>query len=225
MLRLRAQGLACRRGGRTVFAGLSFSVPAGGALLLLGANGSGKSSLLRLLAGLLRPAAGRLLWDGEALEPGEMAGRAAYLGHLDAVKPTVPVLEGLSFWAQLAGLVNPHAAAYTALDQVGLAHLQALPGRMLSAGQKRRVALARLLLSPAPLWLLDEPTVALDKAAIAGLESALAAHRARGGLVIASTHAAFDLPAAESLAIDRYAAPLPTDDDGFADDDLLQEAR
>jgi heme exporter protein A len=202
--RLVAEQLACRRGGRGVFAGLSFTLANGSALLLLGANGSGKSSLLRLLAGLLKPASGTLHWDGERIEGSELAGCAAYLGHLDAVKPTVPTLEGMRFWAKLAGHANPEAAALAALEQVELGHLAPLPGRLLSAGQKRRVALARLLLSRAPLWLLDEPTVALDHRAIGGLERALAEHRAKGGLVIASTHASFALPDAHTLHMDRY---------------------
>ena len=170
---LQAVGLAAFRGERLVFAGLSFAVPAGGALLLTGPNGSGKSTLLRLLAGLLRPEAGQLLWDGaDALaDLPSHAARLRYLGHQDAVKPGLTVAENLRFWG--GGDAIRHA-----LEAVDLLRLADLPARMLSAGQKRRLAIARLALAPAPLWLLDEPTLGLDGASVARVGALLAAHRA-----------------------------------------------
>ena len=186
---LTAEGLAAFRGERLVFRDLDFAVPAGGALVLAGPNGSGKSTLLRLLAGLGRPAAGRLLWDGrDALAdlPGH-AERVAYVGHSDAVKPGLTVGENLAFFGSLEGSQEANQVI-AALSALGLADLADLPARMLSAGQKRRLALARLALAPAPLWLLDEPTLGLDTAAIARFGLLLATHRDRGGMVIAATH-------------------------------------
>jgi heme exporter protein A len=195
---LTAEGLAVFRGERLVFRDLSFQVPTGGALLLVGANGSGKSTLLRLLAGLVRPEAGRLLWNGEDTLA-DLAGharRVAYMGHLDAVKPGLTVLENLRFAASLTGRV-----ATDALEAVGLAGLADLPARMLSAGQKRRLALSRLVLSEAPLWLLDEPTLGLDTASIARFGTMLAAHRAGGGMVVTATHVPLPLEAPGELRL------------------------
>lgn len=201
-------GLACVRGGRVVFAGLDFALASGGALVLLGPNGSGKSSLLRVLAGLLRPAHGQLAWNGEAVgeDPEAHASRTHYLGHHDAVKPVLSVAENLRFWAHLH---DPHAgraarAVDSALERFALAHLASIPGKMLSAGQKRRTNLARLLAAPSPLWLLDEPTTALDKASIRTLESVLAEHRAQGGMVVLSTHADIHMPGATEMQLDHY---------------------
>jgi heme exporter protein A len=182
---LKADGVAVFRGERLVFRDLSLAVPAGGALVLAGPNGSGKSTLLRLLAGLVRPAAGRVLWDGEDAFA-DIAGhgrRVVYIGHQDAVKPGLTVTENLRFAAAVSGRSVP-----TALAAVGLEALADLPARMLSAGQKRRLALSRLVLSAAPLWLLDEPTLGLDTAAIERFGGLLAAHRAAGGMVVAATH-------------------------------------
>lgn len=199
-------GLSCRRGDRLVFTGLDFSVPAGGALLLRGPNGSGKSSLLRVMAGLLPPAAGTLTRNGQpvAAEPDAHRADLCYVGHLDAVKPTLTALENLSFWA---GLHDEDSAerVRAALRRFGIAALAGTPGRWLSAGQKRRLALSRLLAAETGLWLLDEPTVALDVAAIAGLEKVMAEHRAGGGMVVLSTHVEIDLPGAAVLALDAFA--------------------
>lgn len=191
-VRLLAEELACFRGERLVLDGISFAVPAGGALLLLGPNGAGKSTLLRVLAGLKRLDAGRLLFDGTA----ELAGLAAYLGHQDAIKPGLTALENLAFAARLG-----RADAAAALHAAALGNLAELPARMLSAGQKRRLALARLALSAAPIWLLDEPTLGLDEAAIARFGEALAAHRASGGVVVAATHVPLPLPGAVALRL------------------------
>lgn len=182
---LQAEGLAAFRGERLVFRDLDFSVPDGGALVLVGANGSGKSTLLRLLAGLVRPIAGRLLWNGEdalADLPGHAA-RVTYLGHLDAVKPGLTAAENLDFSARMSG-----GSVSRALEAMGLGDLAEVPARFLSAGQKRRLALARLVLSVSPVWLLDEPTVGLDVASLARVGAVLSEHRARGGIIVAATH-------------------------------------
>ncbi len=193
---LRAEGLAAFRGERLVLRDVGFVVQAGGALLLTGPNGAGKSTLLRLLAGLVRAAAGRLLWNGaDALaDLAAHGGRVGYLGHLDAVKPGLTVAENLHLW-------GGRRAVPAALEGVGLAGLAELPARMLSAGQKRRLALARLSLRPAPIWLLDEPTLGLDTASVARFGEQLAAHRAAGGVVVAATHLPLPLPGAATLAL------------------------
>jgi heme exporter protein A len=195
---LRAEGLAAFRGERLVLRDLDFSVPEGGALILAGPNGSGKSTLLRLLAGLVRPIAGRLLWaDEDALaDLPSHAARVAYIGHLDAVKPALTVTENLRFAAWLGGGIVEDALA-----ALGLTELAELPARMLSAGQKRRLALSRLALTNAPLWLLDEPTLGLDVASVARFGTLLAAHRARGGLIVAATHLPLPLEGATELRL------------------------
>jgi len=195
---LRAEGLAAFRGERLVLQDVNFSLDAGAALLLLGPNGSGKSTLLRLLAGLKRPDAGTLFWDGaDALaDPAEHAGRVAYLGHQDAVKPGMTAAENLSLAARLGG-----GRVADALEALDLAPLAELPARMLSAGQKRRLALARLLLSRATLWLLDEPTLGLDAASVERLGGLLAAHMAGGGLVVTATHLPLPLAQAAELRL------------------------
>jgi heme exporter protein A len=193
---LQAAGLAAFRGERLVFRDLDFVVEAGGALLLTGPNGSGKSTLLRLLAGLLRPTAGTLTWDGaDALADLPMhARRVAYVGHQDAVKPGLTAAENLRFAARLSG-----GKVRDALAAVGLEELADLPARMLSAGQRRRLALARLVLSQAPLWLLDEPTLGLDAVSVERFGTMLDAHRAANGMVIAATH--LPLPMRESTEL------------------------
>jgi heme exporter protein A len=195
---LAAEDVAVFRGERLVFRDLSLSVPAGGALVLAGANGSGKSTLLRLLAGLVRPAAGRVLWDrADALADLAQHGRrVAYLGHQDAVKPGLTVTENVRFAAAVSR--RPIQAA---LQAVGIEALADLPARMLSAGQKRRLALSRLLLSTAPLWLLDEPTLGLDTASIDRFGVLLAEHRAGGGMVVAATHVPLPLPDTAGLRL------------------------
>jgi heme exporter protein A len=184
---VRAEKVAAFRGERLVLRDISLAVEPGGALVLLGPNGSGKSTLLRLLAGLKRPDAGTIAWAGEERP-------VAYLGHADAVKPALTVRENLRF---VAG-PRPVDAA---LGAVGLLALADLPARMLSAGQKRRLALARLPLTGAPLWLLDEPTVGLDAGSLSRLAAMLGAHRAAGGGVVAATHQALELPGAAHLAL------------------------
>jgi heme exporter protein A len=202
---LVGDGLACRRGGRLVFAGLDFRLPAGGALVLTGSNGSGKSSLLRLVATLLAPAAGQLLWQGAPVAADPIRYRVAigYAGHLDAIKPALSPRETLSFWAALRGVATP--AIEAALDRFGLRGVADCPCRFLSAGQRRRLALARLAAAPSPIWLLDEPTAALDRDGDARLIAALAEHRAAGGRLVIATHQPLPLPDAQTIRLNNYA--------------------
>lgn len=195
---LEARDLACWRGERAVFAGLSFTLDPGSAMLLTGPNGAGKSSLLRLVAGLLPPAEGQLLWEGEdaLADRAGHARRLRYLGHGDALKPALTARENLDFYARLWG-----GEAEPALAALGLSTLADLPARVLSSGQKRRLALARLALAPASLWLLDEPTVGLDAASVERLGGLFAAHRDRGGIILAATHLPLPLKDAGELAL------------------------
>jgi heme exporter protein A len=193
-------GLACVRGERLVFANLAFRSRPGEALLLTGPNGSGKSSLLRLMAGLIAPAAGRLDWAGTAVtdDPDAHRARLHYVGHLDALKPALTVAENLAFYAALHGHDGGIGAALAAFD---LERLAATPARFLSQGQRRRAALARMLAAPAPLWLLDEPTLGLDDASLARLATMLSTHLARGGHVVAATHAPIAIANARRLEL------------------------
>ncbi len=186
---LEARGLACRRGGRLVFDALDLALRPGELALITGSNGAGKSSLLRVLAGLLPPAAGRLDRAGET--------RFHYLGHGDAVQAALSLRENLAFWVRLAG----RGSAEAGLEAVGLARLADLPARLLSAGQRRRLALARLFAAPAPLWLLDEPVTGLDREATARFEQGLARHLEGGGAAAISAHAPLGPPAARQVRL------------------------
>jgi len=184
---LTAEKLACARGERRLFDGLSFTVRAGQALAVEGANGAGKTSLLRLLAGFLAPAAGRVVVkdaEGETTDAELRGKRVGWLGHHDGLKPQLTVREQLDFYAALYA----QRADAGVLDQVGLARQAELPCRYLSAGQKRRLALARLLVSQRPLWLLDEPFAALDTSGQALVAQLMARHCGQGGILIAATH-------------------------------------
>jgi heme exporter protein A len=195
-MRLTGEGLAVARGGRTIFAGVDFSVGAGELLALVGANGAGKSTLLRVIAGLLAPEAGTLGFD-----PEPVAGPSAsihYFGHLDGLKAALTVAENLAYGRRLYGGAGD---IDTALEAVGLGHLVDLPVGRLSAGQRRRVALARLLVADRPVWLLDEPATALDAAAEEMLGRLIAGHLAGGGLAIAATHRALPVPPAATLRL------------------------
>jgi heme exporter protein A len=177
---------------------LTFSVAAGEALAITGRNGSGKSSLLRLIAGLLRPAGGQIELEGAdpELTIGE---QAHYLGHQDALKPSLTVLENLDFWSRYLGGVSTVAEA--ALTAVGLGALEALPAAYLSAGQRRRLSIARLISVKRPIWLLDEPTSALDGAAQARLTELMRQHLAEGGLILAAAHGPIGLDDAKELRL------------------------
>jgi heme exporter protein A len=194
MMRLSATGLACVRGSRTVFSNINLELSSGGALALVGANGSGKSSLLRLIAGLLRPSAGRI-----ELESGDdertVPEQAHYQGHLDAFKPSLTVRENLDFWTRYLG--KQAAVPGESLAAVGLGGLTDLPAAYLSAGQRRRLSLARLIAVPRPIWLLDEPTSALDAAGQAGLAELMRQHLGTGGMILAATHGPLGIDARE----------------------------
>ena len=197
-MKLLASDLACVRGGRVVLRNLSFAVGAGEALLVTGPNGVGKSSLLRLVAGLVRPAEGRLALQGgdSELTIGE---QAHYLGHQDALKPSLSVGENLGFWAEFLGGSAAEVAA--GLAAVGLDSLTRLPAAYLSAGQRRRLSLARLVVVPRPIWLLDEPPSALDTSAQAMLAALMRSHLAGGGLILAATHGPIGLEGATELRL------------------------
>jgi heme exporter protein A len=184
---LAARALACRRGERLVFSGLDFAVRPGELLLLRGPNGSGKSTLLRLIAGLIAPEQGLLSWNGAPLPDAE-AWRAqiAYLGHLDAAKPELTPREDLRFWHAM----RRARRGEDALARLGLDALADLPCRMLSGGQRRRLALARVVASGAPVWLLDEPFNALDEAACRSFQALLSEHCATGGIALLAAHGA-----------------------------------
>jgi heme exporter protein A len=197
--------LACRRGGRLVFSGLHFTLEPGAAVVLRGANGSGKTTLLRLMAGLIRPTRGRLAWDRQPIEDFEVHGaRLRFIGHLDAVKPALTVGENLAFWQALWGAKG--VTVHDALAALDLAHLSEFPARLLSAGQRHRLALSRLVAAPAPLWLLDEPGNALDDRSLGLLASAIARHRAHGGMVIAASHGAAPLSDYSELDVGAFSA-------------------
>jgi heme exporter protein A len=197
-MQLSAESLTCIRGGRTVFSGLSFAIRAGEALTVTGRNGAGKSSLLRLIAGLVHLAAGKLSLSGGE-EEASVAEQAHYLGHLDALKPSLSLRENLGFWIDFLG--GSRARLADALEAVDLAPLAALPAGYLSAGQRRRLSIARLVAVERPLWLLDEPTSALDVQSQARLAGLMRAHLQGGGMIIAATHGDIGLDAPRELRL------------------------
>jgi heme exporter protein A len=196
-MRLDGRALVCNRGGRQVFSGLEFSIGNGEALLITGRNGAGKSSLLRMLAGLVQIGGGEFNLAGGNPER-TLPEQAHYLGHLDALKPSLTVTENLDFWTRyLDGQEAPQAA----LAAVGLGALADLPAAHLSAGQRRRLSLARLLSIRRPIWLLDEPVSALDREAQGMLTGLMQQHLSSGGMIVAATHGPIGLTQTKELRL------------------------
>jgi len=187
---LEVVDLECVRGDRRLFSGLSFSLEPGELLHLYGHNGSGKTTLMRSVCGLIRPTAGEIRWQGESIREAEDAycRDLVYIGHKNGIKDDLNGIENLRIACVLDGVPISEAQAWDALERMGLRGHEDLPARVLSQGQKRRVALARLLAHKARLWILDEPFTALDKAAVAFLQSVIREHVGAGGMVILTTH-------------------------------------
>jgi heme exporter protein A len=203
---LNVERLTLARGGRTLVADLSFSLGGGEAIVVTGPNGAGKSTLLRALAGLLRPVSGAVAMSGEGIDADDPAAvQAHYVGHADAMKSALTARENLAFWGAALRRRNgaPDAAPSPedVLRRIGLPQVADLPTGWLSAGQKRRVALGRLFIAPRPLWILDEPATALDRAAQDRLAGEMAAHRRTGGIIVAATHAPLGLEDAGELRL------------------------
>jgi heme exporter protein A len=193
---LEARNLACQRGDRVLFSGLSFTLSAGELLQVAGPNGSGKTSLLRILCGISSPVEGEVHWLGRSTRhQGEgFRENLLYIGHHNAVKEELTALENLRIAATLAGQPLGEEQALDALDRIGLLGREYLPAKVLSQGQKRRVSLARLLVSRAPLWILDEPLTALDVKAVDLIQSRLAEHLSGDGMVVLTTHQPITVP-------------------------------
>lgn len=200
-MRLIAENLSGERGGEAVFAGIGFSLEDGAALVVTGPNGSGKSTLLRVIAGLLPHIVGRIAVEGGGEEFSTVTLACHYLGHQNAMKSALTVSENLVFWREFCG--DGKLGISDALEEVGLGGLGHLPFGYLSTGQKRRAAIAKLLISHRPVWLLDEPTAGLDKASEAQFAELMKAHCAAGGIIIAATHLPLGLVGAETLEMGR----------------------
>jgi heme exporter protein A len=203
-MRLTGDNLSAVRGGRTLFSGLGFSVDGGAALVLTGPNGVGKTTLLRIVAGLMPPAAGRIALEGGPAET-PVGEQCHYIGHLAAIKPSLSIEENARFWSGFLG--GAPGRLDVALETFGLEGLRDIPAGYLSAGQKRRLGLARLMLADRPLWLLDEPTTSLDSAAREVLTGVVNAHLAAGGMAVAATHTALGFANARELRLG--AGPVP----------------
>jgi heme exporter protein A len=199
------QNLSCMRGERLVFSGLDFTVKPGSVLVLSGNNGSGKTSLLRVMAGLTHPIAGELAWhDGSVADnPERHHNRINFVGHLNAVKAVLSVYENLKIWASLNGGTNKTISV--ALKKMGLEGLENTPGQYLSAGQKRRLSLARLVASHTKLWLLDEPTIALDPASVEALRDLITEHRNSGGMTIIANNVDLKIKDTTELNLHNFA--------------------
>ncbi len=210
---LDAVNLCCERGERTLFAGLEFAVAAGSLLRVAGPNGTGKTSLLRMLCGLLEPVAGEVRWHGRDIrrQREEYWKDLVYVGHLNGVKEDLTVYENLKVAQAVAGRNVDHEVLLRALDAVGLAHFERTIARRLSQGQRRRVALARLFATTtAPLWILDEPFIALDQRGVAALSERIASHIGSGNMVVLVTHqdVAIDVPHQQHIELAGHAAAV-----------------
>ncbi|MBY5401296.1 heme ABC exporter ATP-binding protein CcmA [Rhizobium sp. WSM1274] len=207
-MHLTADNLAARRGEDLIFVNISFHLAAGEALVLTGKNGSGKSTLLRVVAGLLRPEKGTVIFHDEGSPGGRHPGEVShYLGHRNAMKDELTVAENLGFWRAFLGSSGSAAALSIedATDAVGLSGITHLPFGYLSAGQQRRIAFAKLLVSHLPVWILDEPTAALDASADRLLADLIGAHQTKGGIVLAATHQPLGLRNAQELKMTGFA--------------------
>jgi heme exporter protein A len=204
-MRLIAENLSGERGGEAVFAGIGFDLAAGESLTVTGPNGSGKSTLLRVIVGLLPAAAGGMRLDGGGEEWPTVAAASHYLGHQNAMKTALSVAENLRFWRDFSG--QPHLGVGEALEMVGIGGLGHLPYAYLSTGQRRRAAIAKLLVSYRPVWLLDEPTAGLDKASEAQFSALMRVHLEDGGIVIAATHLPLGLEGAKTLEMGGSPSP------------------
>jgi heme exporter protein A len=204
---LEARELAATRGDATLFTGIAFSLAPGALLRVTGANGSGKTSLLRALCGLLMPSAGEVRWNGENVRAlrEEYWKHLVYIGHADGLKDDLTAEENLAFACTLAGMQAPAPRVRAALESLGMAGRERLPARALSQGQRRRTALARLAVAESlPLWILDEPFAALDAAAVERVQSIVSGHLERGGMVVLTTHqeARIQAPAVTDVRLD-----------------------
>lgn len=198
-MRLVTEELAGERGGEPVFAGIDIVLSDGDALLITGPNGVGKSTLLRVIAGLLPASEGEVRLEDAPEAHATVAAASHYLGHLNAMKPTLSVEENLAFWREFNG--EPHLEIDEALDMVGLPDIGHLPFAYLSTGQKRRISIAKLLVSYRPIWLLDEPTAGLDRRSEAQFAELMRAHLDDGGIILAATHLPLGLDGASELAM------------------------
>lgn len=202
MIRLEAENLSARRGEDLIFVNVSFRLNAGEALVLTGRNGSGKSTLLRVVAGLLRPETGQAICVSDAVDEARPAGEFShYLGHRNGMKRELTVAENLAFWKSFLGdaIGGIGASVEEAAAEVGLSGITHLPYGYLSAGQQRRFAMARLLVAYRPIWILDEPTAALDRKADAMFEELVRLHRRSGGIALAATHQPLGMEGAQTL--------------------------
>ncbi len=200
---LQGISLACVRGDRELFKDISFSLEAGGLLQVRGPNGSGKTSLLRMLCGLSNPAAGEIYWRDNTIRSlgSDYLAAVTYIGHLSGTKDDLTVIENLCISSALAGFEISMAQASEALHYMGLGGREALPVKVLSQGQRRRVALARLLVCKTSLWILDEPLVALDVAAVKLIQELLQRHLQQGGMIVMTTHQEIDVPAVSTTQL------------------------
>ena len=200
---LQGISLACVRGDRELFKDVNFSLEAGGLMQVRGPNGSGKTSLLRMLCGLSNPAAGEIHWCGKAIRSldGDYFAAVTYIGHLSGTKDDLTVIENLRISSALAGFEISADQASEALEYIGLSGREALPVKVLSQGQRRRVVLARLLVCKTPLWILDEPLVALDVIAVKLIQGLLEQHLQQGGMVVMTTHQEIEIATASTMEL------------------------